>query len=344
MTSKCLPAAYPIAGDTDTMRVKLTPAFVMKAPLPETGDRVVYWDATQSGFGLVVTRNGARSYVFQYRNAQQISRRWTWSATDLSLDKARKEAKKLAGDVVRGGDPVAEKRRKKSAATTTLKAVCEEYLIREGGMKRGADGNATFEGGNIRSADQRLKVFERLIYPKLGPRQIDDIKRSEIVTLLDKIQDERGPQAAHQALAFLSKTMNWHASRSDHFRSPIVRGMGRVKPRERAGKRVLSDEEIRDVWAALDAGTEDIPACFPALVRTLLLTATRRDEAAQMCWPEIQDDLWTVPAARMKGKLDHVVPLTSPMIAIIGQKPAGAKDIPTNKCYDYGGCCRGVIL
>jgi integrase len=107
-----------------------------------------------------------------------------------------------------------------------------------------------------------------------------------------------------------------------------VRGMSRVKPRERAGKRVLSDEEIRDVWAALDAGAEDIPACFPALVRTLLLTATRRVEAAQMCWAEIEGDLWTVPAARMKGKLDHVVPLTPTTTAIIGPRPAGAKHRP----------------
>jgi integrase len=326
-----LATAYPVltdCWDIQTMRVRLTPAFVMKAPLPERGDRVVYWDSAQSGFGVMVTRSGARSYVFQYRNAQHVSRRWTWSARGLGLDKARKEAKKLAGDVAKGGDPVAEKRSKKSAASNTLKAVCEEYLIREGGMKRGADGRPSFEGGNIRSAAQRLKVFERLIYPKLGSRDIADIKRSEIVTLLDKIQDERGPQAAHQTLAFISKTMNWHASRSDHFRSPIVRGMGRVKPRERAGKRVLSDEEIRDVLAALDAGGKDTPTCFPALVRTLFLTATRRVEAAQMRWSEVEANLWTVPAARMKGKLDHVVPLTPAMTAIIGERPVGAKHRP----------------
>jgi hypothetical protein len=76
------------------------------------------------------------------------------------------------------------------------------------------------------------------------------------------------------ALAFLSKLFTWHASRSDQFRSPIVRGIGRVKPRERAGKRVLNDEEIRDVWAALDAGIENVPACFADLVKTLLLPAS----------------------------------------------------------------------
>jgi hypothetical protein len=40
------------------MRSKLTPAFVAKPPLPEKGDRVIYWDSTQSGFGLMVTKAG----------------------------------------------------------------------------------------------------------------------------------------------------------------------------------------------------------------------------------------------------------------------------------------------
>jgi integrase len=81
---------------------------------------------------------------------------------------------------------------------------------------------------------------------------------------------------------------NWHASRDDDFRSPIVRGMGRVKPRERARERTLTDEEIRDVWAGLDAATEagDVPACYARLVRALLLTAVRRGELANAVWQE----------------------------------------------------------
>ena len=66
------------------MRTKLTPTFVKEAPLPEKGDRVIYWEVRQPGFGLMVTSTGARSFVFQYRNAQQISRRWTWTI-DLPL-------------------------------------------------------------------------------------------------------------------------------------------------------------------------------------------------------------------------------------------------------------------
>jgi hypothetical protein len=199
--------------------------------------------------------------------------------TGLTLDQARRAAKKVAGDVERGIDPVEtareqrrvaeEERRKEDAAvTTTLKAICEEYLTREGGMTRDAKGNGTFaENRKLRSAPERLAVFERPLYPDdIAGRQIEDIKRSEINKLLDCVKDERGPQSAHQLLAFLSKLFTWYAARNDDFRSPIVRGMGRVKPRERAGKRTLTDEEVQDLWSALDSGSENLPSCYPVPV------------------------------------------------------------------------------
>jgi integrase len=115
--------------------------------------------------------------------------------------------------------------------------------------------------------------------------------------------------------------------------------MGRVKPRERAGKRILVDDEIRDLWTALDMGACNFPSCYPNYVRTLLLTALRRSEAARGSWPEIatvhrdnidgfNGDVWTVPAARMKNKLDHAVPLTPGVLALIGGKPKDAKVRP----------------
>jgi integrase len=115
------------------------------------------------------------------------------------------------------------------------------------------------------------------------------------------------------------------------FISPIVRGMGRVKPRERARDRTLTDEEIRDVWAALDMArkADDVPDCCARLVRALLLTAVRRGEFADATWPEVsylaredyRGDVLTIPASRMKGKQDHAVPLTPAVVALMGDRP-----------------------
>jgi integrase len=294
------------------MRQKLTPAFVMKVTPVDTNQ--IYWDAELRGFGLLVLPSGEKRYVIQYRAAGR-SRRLTFKP-GLTLTDARKEAKAKLGDVAKGKDPLAERRRQEGEAANTLKAVTEEFLKREAGMKRDADGKATFSG-KLRSAPQRLQIFERLVYPVLGGRQIDSIKRKEIVRMLDRIEDENGPSMAHLTLAFLSKLFNWHASRDDEFKSPIVRGMGRVKPGEHARDRVLSDDELRAVWQA----AESMSGPFGRYVRFLVLTATRRDEAADMRRDEIFNGDWIVPADRMKGKRDHLVPLSAAAKAIIDGMP-----------------------
>jgi integrase len=99
--------------------------------------------------------------------------------------------------------------------------------------------------------------------------------------------------------------------------------MARTKPKARARKRILADDEIRDVWKALD--TADVPTCYPAYVRALLLTATRRNDVAGMNSAELEGDRWIIPGGRYKTKLDHVVPLTAQAKALIGGKPEGFK-------------------
>ena len=108
--------------------------------------------------------------------------------------------------------------------------------------------------------------------------------RRDIVEMLDAIEDENGPVMCDRVLAYLRKAFNWQASRDEQFNSPIVRGMQRTKPRERARQRILDDQEIRDLWTALEDLKTDAPAPFPSLVKTLLLTAQRRDEVASMNW------------------------------------------------------------
>jgi hypothetical protein len=143
-----------------------------------------------------------------------------------------------------------ERQKQEAAATTTLKDICEEYLTREGGMTRDAEGSATFAVERmLRSALERLAVFERVVYPdNIAGQQIEDVRRSDISKLLDKVEGERGKQSAQHLLAFPSPVFACYAARHNDFCSPIVRGMGRVKPRERAGKRTLI-EELRDLWA-----------------------------------------------------------------------------------------------
>jgi integrase len=105
--------------------------------------------------------------------------------------------------------------------------------------------------------------------------------------------------------------MNWHATRTDDFRSPIVRGMGRGVTTKR--DRVLTDDEVRAFWRAAEAW--DHP--FSRLLRFILLTATRREEAAGMRWSELEDDIWTIPAARYKTNIDFELPLSQAALDVL---------------------------
>jgi integrase len=292
--------------------MKLNEHVVGSLEAPESGNRVYYFpDAVLQGvkaprgFGVRVTAAGARSFVLNYRVAH-VERRFTigqWP--DWTVLKAVREGRTLRQRVDRGEDPLDERREIVAASADTLQAICGEYLRRE--------------GRRLRSAHWREVVLKRLVYPKLGDQPIGEIKRTDIVRLLDRIEDENGPTMADRTLAVVRKIMNWHASRSDEFRSPIVRGMARTRPQERARSRTLSDAELRTVWQA--AKTPAGP--FAAFAQFLLLTGARRAEAAEMTWNELDGADWALPAARNKTKVDLVRPLSKAALAVLPEKIEG---------------------
>jgi integrase len=283
------------------MRSKLTPAFAAKAKATLGRARTTYWDAGMPGFGLMVTANGHRSYVVQYRAAGR-SRRMHLKA-GLTLTAARREAKGILGAVAKGGDPLAARRKAERAQSNTLQAIVDEYLARE--------------GGRLRTIAERRKSLQRHVLPKLGDRQIGEISRTDIVRLLDRIADKSGAPMADHVLAYLRRVMTWHASRSDDFRSPIVRGMARMRPSQRRRQRFLSDDELKAVWYAAEASQ----SAFGYLIQFLLLTASRRTEASAMRRSEVAGEDWIIPQERYKTGLELVVPLSPAAQTVLALVP-----------------------
>lgn len=275
--------------------------------------RGILYDTEVKGFVARALPSGKVSYGFRYRNAAGESK---WLALgihgSITADEARTLAKKRAGEVADARDPAAEREearaeaaKAKAADSNTVDAVLDTFVKRH--------------ASKLRSSDQVEHAFDKYVRPRLGAKSIYDLKRRDIVEMLDAIEDEAGPVMADRALAHVRKAFNWQAARDDDFASPIVRGMARTKPKERARKRVLTDEEICDIWRALE--TAGVPACYPAYVKSLLLTASRRNEMADMNSIEIEGGVWTIPGSRYKNKLDHVVPLTAQAKALVGSKP-----------------------
>ena len=131
----------------------------------------------------------------------------------IGLAAARKAAGAALYEVDQGRDPGSAKRQAKQAQRlaeeNTFEQLREEYLKRE--------------GYRLRSAKDRRAALERLVYPTLGDRPIAEIRRSEIIRLLDKIEEgdplgvKGGPTMADRTLAVVRKIMNWHATRIGRF-------------------------------------------------------------------------------------------------------------------------------
>jgi integrase len=266
-------------------------------PAP-SGKRSLIWDAVVPGLAVRVTDTGSKSFVLvtRYPGSPNPTPRSLGKVGAITLADARDLARGWLKSLGAGVDPATAAQ---EAEARTLQAICELYLAKE--------------GSSLRTAEWRRWTLTRIIYPALGHRPIAEIRRSEIVQFLDEVAEERGPVMANRTLMVLRRVMNWHSIRSDDFRSPIVRGMGRA---EQARERILADEELRAIWtASLSAGA------FGALIRFLLLTAARRSEAVGMKWPEIAEGVWTLPATRNKTGQVLLRPLSTSAQALLADLP-----------------------
>lgn len=324
---------------------------IVKAlPIPEKGNKVHFFSGASvqgkkapSGFGVRVTAGGTKSFVLFHRQDGrkflETLGRWDENPQGgtLTVRDAIIRASETAKAIKNGKreDPRPERTRRIEDGTKSDGLLIggawegEEKAREIGAQKRPGMLDIFIEryvekDAQLRTADQIKETFRRLVAPEIGDLGIYEIRRSHVVEMLDEIADESGPVMADRALAFFRKACNWYAARDDEFNPPIVKGMARTKPRERARKRILDDQEIRDVWAALNI-IEDVPAFYPRFVKLTLLTAARRSEAAGIHASEISGDLWIIPAERYKTKLPHVVPLTTDAVAQLGkiEKDAG---------------------
>jgi integrase len=291
---------------------KLSEEIVRRLPIPPTGNRVTYYAGAiiqgakaPRGFGVRVTATGARAFVLNYRLRGREHRFTIGAWPDWSVLKAVREARSLRQRIDRGENPIED--RAPSPTTGTVASLLDDFVAR----------HVRNKNRPLRSADEYESAFERLVKPRIGKLGIYEVRRSHVIKMLDEVEDANGPVMADRTLAYLRKAFNWYATRDDQFNVPVVRGMARIKPKERARTRVLSDDEIRLLWPALgEAGT------FGALTKTLLLTAQRRDEVAHMSRKEIDSEgIWTIPAERYKSKRPNFVPLSKPALNVIAAQP-----------------------
>ena len=293
---------------------RLSEETIKRLPVPAMGNSVTYFAGAKiqgakapRGFGVRVTTAGARAFILNYRLRGREHRFTIGAWPDWSALKAVREARNLRQRVDRGENPLDD--RVPPPEIKTVSRVLDDFVARYVRNKEKP----------LRSAAAVESALNRLVKPRIGKLGVYEMRRSHIAEMLDRIEDEAGPVMADRSRAYLRKAMSWYAERDDQFNltAAFVRVKPRADPKQRARTRVLSDEEIRAIWPALDkAGT------FGALVKMLLLTAQRRDEVAHMSRGEIgKDGIWTIPAERYKTKRPNHVPLPKTALAFIEAQP-----------------------
>jgi integrase len=261
--------------------------------------------------GFVCRRLPSGRLSYGLRFTKDGRRRWLGIGVGIAPEAARKAAARHAGSVAKDENPVTEReaRRRKTLAARTLNDILDAF-VRE-------------RVKGLRTEGELTSLLDRFVRPELGSRPIDAIKRLEVVELLDGIAADKSPRTADKVLSVLGTAFKWHATRDDEFRSPIVSGMARLSLKELSRDRILSDDEIRSLWLALDTCQ---PEAYSRIVRALLLSACRLNEVAGMQWPEIVDGVAAVPAERVKTKTEHVVPITPALADLIGKQGDGEGD------------------
>jgi integrase len=271
------------------------------------------------GHYVRVSPTGSKSFVAVARDPSG-KQRWVTigNAAHLSVDGARAAAREIITNVKAGQD---------HSGPQSFESVSRDWLKRH------------CEAKGLLSTPGLRRYLQNSVWPDWGGRDFTSIKRSDVAKLLDKVQDESGPVAADKVLAIASSVFNWYATRHDDYNSPIVRGMRRTKPKDRARERTLSDDEIRLIWSKCE-GT------FGDLVKMLLLTGQRRAKVAAMKWSDLSDGVWTIANGnkREKGTGGQLV-LPAIALDIIRSRPSfasnpyvfpGATGVTYYKTFDRG--------
>ena len=279
--------------------MKLTQASIGK--LPSDKADAVYYDDELDGFGIRIRKGGSRNYIVRYRLGG-LERRYTiGSASVLSVEEARRKARKVLVSVDEGKDPTAEKAAREASTSLLFSSVASDYLeAKQSTMKPRTFVEST------RYLNRDWKPLHKL--------PIGSVSRAVVASHLREIA-KKGAPTARQARSTLSAMYAWAIGEGLCETNPVD---GTNKPDEgKPRDRVLSDPELAAIWNAATDGD------FGPTVKLLMLTAQRRKEIGDLRWSEVDMTAKTInlPAERTKNGRAHAVPLSHDALEVLRSIP-----------------------
>ena len=263
---------------------------------------------------LRVAASGNRSWLYYIKRPQ--TSRWAKYSIGpypaVGLAAARDEAIRLKRLVIDGIDPFAV--RSFGLGAPSVEALGKDFIARYAKPRK-------------RSWREDERKLERDVYPVLGQYRADLVTKQDIVKLVDGIAGRGAGVHANRTLALLRKLYNWAAAEGCLTTVNPCAGLPMRAP-ERARKRTLSEDELREFWLGLDGhGFDEVT---PDALRLQLLLGARIREVTDMTRTELalaeDTPLWTLPAVRSKGNRHVPRPLPELALAIVRRRLEVAED------------------
>nr|WP_159709809.1 tyrosine-type recombinase/integrase [Geminicoccus flavidas] len=160
-------------------------------------------------------------------------------------------------------------------------------------------------------------MLDRNVMPLWRNRPLSDIRKRDVIAIMDAMTDRGVPVQANRVLAYLKRFFRWAAGR-DLVETNPAQFVEKPAP-ETQRERVLDDAELVEVWRA----AERLSWPFGGGVQLLMLTAARLREIFNATWDEIDLDgsVVRLSAARSKSGAGREIPLNSPALAALNAMP-----------------------
>jgi integrase len=306
-----------------------------------------FWDSEVAGFGLKVTPGGRKVYVCQYRvggGRRGVSRRYSIGVhgAPWTVEKARKEARRLLGLVANGSDPVADVRHKR--ATPTVSELCELYL---------SEGCSTKKESTLATDRGRI---ERHIKPLLGRKPVSEVTRADVRRFLNDVAKgktradiktgrrgraivEGGQGTATRTVGLLGGIFSFAQGSGLREDNP-VRGVKRFP--DRKSERFLSSVELAKLGRALTGleGAGSNPSAI-AIIRLLALTGARKGEISNLRWSEVDFERAFLRLGDSKTG-QKIVPVGAPALQLLASLPRDSNSQFVFPAAFGGGRFQGV--
>lgn len=262
------------------------------------------------GLFLLVNPNGSKYWRLKYRFGGKEKLLALGVYPETTLAKARDKCEKARDKLDNGIDPSVTKRLKKladrHAGENTFEAVALEWYETRMGEKSDS------------YRDRTTRLLKNDLYPSLGKRSINQIEPMELLMVLRKVEARGAVDMAHRAKQTAGQIFRYAVATGRCERDPSGDLKGSLKSRtKKHHAAVTNPAEVGKLLIAIDAfsGT---PVVKTALQLSPILFQ-RPGEIRAMEWSEINwgNEIWEIPAEKMKMRQAHIVPLPTQAVALL---------------------------